>query len=337
MILITGVAGFIGFNLAKYLIEQGEDVIGVDFLEEIGYSNDIKLDRLKELGIDTIEIGRAITSKKYKNFDFSYVEINDKKRLNELFIEFEIKNVIHLAGLTGIKLSEIYPKKFIDVNIQGFNTILELSKDYGIDKFMYASASSVYGVTADRSKKLLKETDNTDLPMSMCATTKKSNELIAHTYSHIHNIRTIGLRFFTVYGPWCRPDSVIYLFTRNIINNKPITIHNQGQIVRDFTYIDDIVKSIHLLLKDNSIGLCKIYNIGNSDPINIMDFIKEIEKNLNKESQKNFVGNTITNIRYTGADTTLLNDTIGFKPSTSYKIGVKKFIDWYLKYNLKNL
>jgi len=337
MILITGVAGFVGFNLAKYLIEQGEDVIGVDFLEEIGYSNTIKLDRLKELGIDTIEIGRAVTSKKYSNFDFSYVEINDTKRLREIFSEFHVKIVIHLAALTGIKLSEVYPSKFININIHGFNSVLEISKDYGVDKIMYASASSVYGLTADRSKILLKETDNTNLPISMCASTKKSNELMAHTYSHIHNIKTIGMRLFSVYGPWGRPDSAAYIFTKKIINNKPITIYNDGKIYRDFTYIDDVVKSIYLLMKDNSIGLCKIYNIGNSEPINIMDFIKEIEKNLNKESEKDFVGNNITNIRYAGADTTLLEEAIDFKPSTSYKIGIKKFIDWYLKYNLKNL
>ncbi len=337
MILITGAAGFIGFNLAKYLITQGEEVIGIDFLEEIVYNNNIKIDRLKELGIKNIEIGRAMTSTKYENFDFSYVEINDKKRLNELFIEFKINTVIHLAGLTGIKISEIYPKKFIDVNIQGFNIILELSKEYAVDKVLYASASSVYGVTSDRSKTLLKETDNTNLPMSMCATTKKSNELMSHTYSHIYNMKTIGLRLFNVYGPWCRPDSAIYIFTKNIINNNPITIHNNGKIYRDFTYIDDVVKSIYLLSKDNSIGLYKIYNIGNSQPIKLLDFIKEIEMNLNKESKKEFVGNKITNIRFTGSDTTLLEDAIGFKPSTSYKIGVKKFVDWYLKYNLKNL
>jgi len=337
MILITGVAGFIGFNLAKYSIEQGEDIVGVDFLEEIGYSNNIKLDRLKELGIEHIEIGKVIPSKKYKNFNFSYVEINDKKRLNEIFVEFQIKNVIHLAALTGAKLSEIYTNKFIDVNVQGFNTILELSKNYAVDKIMYASSSSVYGVTSDRSKTLLKETDNTSLPMSICALTKKSCELIAHTYSHIHNIKTIGMRFFDVYGPWDNPDSAIYIFTKKIINNKPIIIYNNGKISRDFTYIDDIVKSIYLLLKDNSIGLYKIYNIGNSEPVNIIDFIKEIEKNLNKESEKNYVSNNITNIRYTGADTTLLKEVIGFKPSISYKIGIQRFIDWYLKYNLKNL
>jgi len=337
MILITGVAGFIGFHLAKYLLEQGESVIGVDFLEELIYNNDIKLNRLKELGITDIELGRAITSKKYNNFDFSYVEINDKKRLNELFQEFGIRNVIHLAGLTGIKLSEIYPKKFIDVNIQGFNNILELSKEYAVNKFIYASASSIYGVTADRSRELLKETDNTNLPMSMCAVTKKANELMAHTYSHIYNLKTIGLRLFSVYGPYCIPDSAIQIFTNNIINNKPITIHNQGKMTRDFTYIDDVIKSIYLILKNNQIGLCKIYNIGNSEPIKIMDFIAEVEKRLNKESKKNFVGNIITNIRYTGADTTLLQADIGFKPSTSYKIGVKKFIDWYLKYNLRDL
>jgi len=337
MILITGVAGFIGSNLAKYLIEQGEEVVGVDFLEEIGYNNNIKLDRLKELGIDTIKIGRAITSKKYENFNFSYVEINDKKRLNEIFIEFHIKTVIHLAAITGTKLSEIYPSKFININIQGFNTILELSKDYAVNKIMYASSSSIYGVTADRSKKLLKESDNTNLPMSMCATTKKSNELIAHTYSHIHNIKTVGMRFFNVYGPWDKPCSSVYIFTKKIINNKPITIYNNGKTIRDFTYIDDVVKSIYLLMKDNSIGLYKIYNIGNSEPIKIIDFIKEIEKNLNKESEKSFVGNNVTNIRYTGADTTLLEEVIKFKPSISYKIGIKKFIDWYFKYNLKNL
>lgn len=337
MILITGVAGFIGFHLAKYLLEQGEDVIGIDFLEDVIYNNAIKLNRLKELGIDMVEVGKATNSKKHHNFDFVYVEINDKKRLNEIFQEFEIRNVIHLAGLTGIKLSEIYPKKFIDVNIQGFNTILELSKHYAVEKFMYASASSIYGVTADRSRELLKETDNTNLPMSICALTKKSNELIAHTYSHMFNIKTVGLRLFSVYGTYCNPDSTIQIFTKNIINNKPIIIHNQGKTFRDFTYIDDVVKSISLLLKNNNIGLYKIYNVGNSEPIKIIDFIKEIEKKLNKESKKSFVGNTITNIRYTGADTTLLYEDIGFKPSTSYKIGISKFVDWYLKYNLKDL
>lgn len=337
MILITGVAGFIGYNLAKYLLEQGEEVIGIDFLEELGYTNSIKLDRLKELGIYTIEIGKAIQSDKYKKFDFAYVEINDRKRINEIFAEFKIDVVVHLAALTGVRLSEIFPYKFIDVNIQGFNTIIDLAKEYAVDKFLYASSSSVYGITSDRSKKILKEKSNTDLPMSVYAMTKKSNELLAHTYSHIHNLKTVGMRFFNVYGPWGRPDSAIYIFTKNIINNKPILLHNKGKMIRDFTYIDDVVKSIYLLIKNNHIGLYKIYNIGNSTPIELMDFVKEIEINLNKEANKDYVGNTLTNIRFSGADTSQLMQDIGYVPDTEIKFGVKKFIDWYLSYNLKNL
>jgi len=337
MILITGVAGFIGFNLAKYLIENGEDVIGIDFLEELVYDNNIKINRLKELGIFNIELSKIINSKKYKNFEFSYIEINDKKRLNELFIESKIDIIIHLAALSGSKLSEIYPDKFIDVNIQGFNTILNLAKKYAINKILYASADSVYGVTSDRSRKLLKEESNTNLPMSIYATTKKSNELMAYTYSHIYNITTIGMRFFFFFCKWCRPDSVIYKFTKNIINNEPIILINDGKINRDFTYIDDVIKSIYLLLKNNSIGLYKIFNIGNSEPIKLMDIVYEIEKNLNKKAKKEYVGNKITNIRYTGADNTLLKNTINYKPSTTYKYGIEKFINWYLMYNLKNL
>lgn len=337
MILITGVAGFIGFNLAKYLIQQGETVVGVDFLEDLGYNNNIKLDRLKELGISRIEIGKITKSSKFDSFEFSYVEINDKKRMKELFIEFQFKTVIHLAALTGVRLSEIYPDKFINVNIQGFNTVLELSKEYAVDKFMYASSSSIYGLSSDSTKNLLSENSNSDVPMSIYATTKKSNELIAHTYTHNFNMKTIGMRFFSVYGPWGRPDSAIYIFTKNIIENKPITLHNKGNMIRDFTYIDDAVKSIYLLSKNNNINLYKIYNIGNSKPIKLMDFVSEIENNLNKIATKEYVGKRLSNMVYSGANTDELYQDINFKPSTSYQIGISNFINWYLKYNLKNL
>lgn len=337
MILISGVAGFIGFNLAKYLLEQGEDVIGIDFLEDLVYGNNIKLDRLKELGIDRIEINKSTQSQKYPNFYFAYVEITDEKRLNELFIEYRFKTVVHLASVTGIRIGEISPDKFVDINIKGFFNIINLSKKYAIDKFIYTSSSSVYGLKSLNITEPIQESFNSDTPMSLYAATKKTNELIAHVYSYVYNLKTIGFRIYKAYGPWDKPTSFIYTLTKNIINNKPITIYNNGEISKDLVYIDDVVKCIYLTIKDNTIGLYKIFNLGSSETVKTMDLVNEIELYLNKTATKQFAGKPLSTIPYTCADTSELYNFLNFKPSITYKEGIKKFVDWYFKYNLKKM
>ena len=270
--LITGSAGFIGFHLSKKLLSEGFNVLGVDNLNNY-YDQRIKQDRNKIL-------------KKYKNYKFNKIDIKDYKKLDRIFRKNSIHGVVNLAAQAGVRYSLKNPRSYIENNINGFFNILELSKKYRIKKFIYASTSSIYGL---QKKFPLKENFNTDNPIQLYAATKKSNELMATSYSHLYKMDTVGLRFFTVYGPWGRPDMALFKFTKNIIKGKPIEVFNKGNHERDFTYVDDIVNGIfNIIINKKSKSGAKIFNIGNGKKIKLLKYIQLIEKNLNRKSKKIF-------------------------------------------------
>ena len=335
-ILVTGSSGFIGFHLVKKLITSGENVIGIDNLNPY-YDVNLKKSRLKNI----------IDLSKQKNNEFiSIVEdIENYEALEKVFEIHKPKKVVNLAAQAGVRYSLENPSAYIDTNIRGFTNILELSRKFKIKHLIFASSSSVYG----GNKKLpFSENDNVDHPVSLYAATKKSNELMAHCYSDLYNIPVTGLRFFTVYGPWGRPDMALFLFTKAILNNKEINIFNNGQMTRDFTYIDDIIESLIRLIKkvpsiDKDFNYLKpnpctswapyrIFNIGNSNPTHLMDYVEAIEKATGLKSKKNFLPMQHGDVENTAADTSNLEDWINFKPNTSISKGVKEFVKWYKNY-----
>mgnify|MGYP001208649033 CR=1 FL=1 len=338
-VLITGSAGFIGFHLCMALIKTGHDVIGIDNFNNY-YDVNLKKARNEQL----LEISKNHLGS-FKIFD---VDITDNISLEEIFHNNKIKQVINLAAQAGVRYSIENPSKYIQANIVGFGNILENCKLYKIEHLIYASSSSVYG---GNQKIPFSEFDNVDHPVSLYAASKKANELMAHTYSHLFKLPTTGLRFFTVYGPWGRPDMALFLFTKNIIEGKAIEVFNHGNMLRDFTYIDDIVSSIEKLIykipKENkefdfihpkpseSWAPYKIFNIGNSQPTQLMNYIAEIEKCLNKRAKINFLPMQKGDVKATYADTSSLEAWIDYKPSTSIEIGIKQFLDWYrIYYNI---
>tara|TARA_B100000886_G_scaffold338647_1_gene301988 strand:- start:434 stop:1492 length:1059 start_codon:yes stop_codon:yes gene_type:complete len=342
-ILITGAAGFIGFHLTKELLKRNIQVIGVDNFNSY-YDVNLKKAREKEL-YKYIKDGNF--------FEMVNCDIEDEDKVFKLFEGKNLNNkeipipkiVVNLAAQAGVRYSLENPKAYVNSNLLGFCNILEACKKFHIKHHIFASSSSVYG----GNKKIpFKEFDNVDHPVSLYAATKKSNEVLAHSYSHIYKIPTTGLRFFTVYGPWGRPDMALFLFTKAILENKPINIFNNGDLIRDFTYIDDIVESLvrvinkpaspernfdhYLPNPSTSWAPFKIFNIGNSNPVHLMDCIKALEDTLDLEAKKNFLPMQLGDVKVTQADTTSLESWIGFKPSTDIKDGIKKFIDWYKKY-----
>ncbi len=340
-ILVTGAAGFIGFHLCKRFIKEGIEVIGLDNLNPY-YDVNLKQSRISQLN----KLSNKI-SNKFKFYEGDLVKSED---LEKLFKEAnekksKITEVIHLAAQAGVRYSLENPSAYIQSNLVGFFNIIDQSKKNEINHFYYASSSSVYG---GNDKLPFKESDNVDRPISLYAATKKSNELIAHTYSHLFSMPTIGLRFFTVYGPWGRPDMALFKFTDSIINDKPIRVFNYGNMIRDFTYIDDVVDSIFYLLqrinserilnKNNETNQIndslkyKIFNVGNSNPIKLNDYIKAIELHLNKKANIVYEEMQPGDVESTYANTELLEKYIDFKPSTTIDFGIKKFIDWYLAY-----
>ena len=337
-ILVTGAAGFIGFHLVRKLIDNEIDVIGFDNINDY-YDENLKKNRIKEL--------KKHSGKKNVFFEFIKGDLVDKKILKNIF-ENNISVVVHLAAQAGVRFSIENPSSYIQSNLVGFSNLIEESKKNNIYHFIYASSSSVYG-----GNKVLpfSESDNVDHPISLYAATKKSNELIAHSYSHLFDLPTTGLRFFTVYGPWGRPDMALYKFTEAIINNQPIRVFNHGKMKRDFTYIDDVIESIYRLIKkipkknkslskkeydpSESWAPYRIFNIGNSKPTNLKDYIKEIEKNLEKKADIIFEGMQPGDVKETFANTEALENLINFRPNTSIEIGIKKFITWFLKYYKK--
>tara|TARA_B100000989_G_scaffold259306_1_gene209443 strand:- start:960 stop:1928 length:969 start_codon:yes stop_codon:yes gene_type:complete len=314
--LITGSAGFIGFHLSKKLLSEGFNVLGVDNLNNY-YDQKIKQDRNNIL-------------KKYKNYRFNKIDIKDYKKLDRIFKKNSIHGVVNLAAQAGVRYSLKNPRSYIENNINGFFNILELSKKYRVKKFIYASTSSIYGL---QKKFPLKENFNTDNPIQLYAATKKSNELMATSYSHLYKMDTIGLRFFTVYGPWGRPDMALFKFTKNIIKGKPIEVFNKGKHERDFTYVDDIVNGIFNIInnKKSRFG-AKIFNIGNGKKIKLLKYIQLIEKNLDRKSKKKFLPLQKGDVIKTLSDTKLIKKHYNYQPKTNVSYGVKKFIEWYISY-----
>ncbi|MFH6604940.1 NAD-dependent epimerase [Maribacter algicola] len=332
-ILITGVAGFIGFHLAKKMIANGHDVIGLDNINDY-YDIDLKYARLKELGItrDEASFFKNISqSKDLPNFKFIRLSLEDRNNLPTLFEKEKFQIVCNLAAQAGVRYSLENPQTYIDSNIVGFANILECCRNYNINHLVYASSSSVYGLT---NKIPFKETDVVNTPISLYAATKKSNELMAHTYSHLYGMRTTGLRFFTVYGPWGRPDMAMFLFTDAIINSQPINIYNHGKMERDFTYIDDIVEGLERVIEKIEFkhGPYKVYNIGNNSSIKLMDFIETLEKNLGKKSKKNLLPIQPGDVEKTWADVDNLINDFDYRPSTPVEKGIKSFVKWYKEY-----
>jgi UDP-glucuronate 4-epimerase len=343
-VLVTGAAGFIGFHLVRALLERGDKVIGVDNINDY-YDVNLKYSRLAETGIpkESIIENNPVQSFKHPGYEFVKMDITDRVNLEKLFSSREFNGVINLAAQAGVRYSIENPYAYIQANIIGFINILECCRQHNIKHLVYASSSSVYG---NNTKMPLSTSDNVDHPVSLYAATKKSNELMAHTYSHLYGTPTTGLRFFTVYGPWGRPDMALFLFTKAILADKPIKVFNQGEMKRDFTYIDDIVKGITKVLdhppvckpeigNDPSVsktGPYKIYNIGNSSPVRLMDFIDAIEAKLGIKANKELLPMQQGDVPMTWADTSDLESNLNYRPNTSIYQGVSRFIDWYKEY-----
>ena len=320
-ILITGAAGFIGYHITKIFIDNGLKVVGIDNLNSY-YSVQLKKDRTKQL----------FKNNKSLNYSFIEIDIRDKKNLFDLFENEKFSHIIHLAAQAGVRHSISNPEAYISSNIEGFLNILEASRLNHINHLYYASSSSVYG---NQKKVPYNEKDKTDNPVSLYAATKKANELIAHSYSCLYNIRTTGLRFFTVYGPWGRPDMAPMLFMNALLNNKSIKVFNNGDLKRDFTYVDDIATSVYnLFIKDNSNSFknFRIFNIGNSKPILLEEFIKTIELIKNKKFKMEMLPMQQGDVYQTYADTEELENYIGNIIHTPLDVGLEKFIKWYDKY-----
>ena len=327
-ILVTGAAGFIGFHLSKLLLDQGFNVIGLDNINDY-YDPDLKFDRLKILGISKEKANKYNDICKKNEFKFIRLNLEDKENLLKLFLNEKIDIVCNLAAQAGVRYSLSNPDTYIQSNIVGFLNILECCRHYEIKHLIYASSSSVYGL----NKKIpFSVSDNVDNPISLYAATKKSNELMAHTYSHLFNIPTTGLRFFTVYGPWGRPDMALFLFTKAIIEDESIDVYNYGKMQRDFTYIDDIVNGIYKIINSEKRKKYNIYNIGNNNTVELMDFITCIEKKLGKTAKKNMLPIQPGDVSKTWANVDKLVNDYNYKPSTKIKDGIDRFIDWYLEY-----
>ncbi len=328
-ILITGAAGFIGFHTVKRYIKEGYEIVGADNINDY-YDTSLKYDRLEACGIDksNIHYNRITMSEKWSNFRFIKIDIVDGENLFQLFEYENFDLIIHLAAQAGVRYSLKNPESYIKSNIVGFFNILEGCRQYSVDNLLYASSSSVYGL----SGKLLSINDRTDTPISLYAATKKSNELMAHSYSHLYSIKTIGLRFFTVYGPWGRPDMAPFLFTDAILNDKPIKVFNHGKMKRDFTFIDDIVEGIFAISTTELKKQYNIFNIGNNSPVNLLDFISSLEKGIGKKAIKELRDIQPGDVVSTWADTKELVACTGYQPKTSINEGVKLFLDWYKDY-----
>ncbi|WP_075352283.1 NAD-dependent epimerase [Algoriphagus marinus] len=344
--LVTGTAGFIGFHVAKKLLERGDTVVGLDVINSY-YDVNLKYDRLEFMGIDRSEVslGKKIASSKNSNYSFIQLDLAKKEPLISLFEQEKFDVVIHLAAQAGVRYSLTHPEVYMESNIMAFMNILECCRFYPVKHLVYASSSSVYG---SNEKMPFSTSDSVDHPISLYAASKKTNELMAHTYSHLFGIPTTGLRFFTVYGPWGRPDMALFLFTEAILEGKPIQVFNHGKMKRDFTYVDDIVTGVlkvaDLPAKPNpdfdgqnpdpgsSKAPYKIYNIGNSEPVLLMDYIKAVEKGLGKSAIMDMLPLQPGDVPASHADVTDLVRDTGYKPQTKIEDGVKAFTDWYLNY-----
>ena len=329
-ILVTGVAGFIGFHLCQRLLERGETVIGIDNLNDY-YDVNLKLTRLAQL-------------KENQRFQFHKLDLSDRPGIAELFAKFKPDRVVNLAAQAGVRYSLTNPHAYVDSNLVGFTNILEGCRHHHVKHLVFASSSSVYG---NNTKMPFSVRDNVDSPISLYAATKKANELMAHTYSYLYGLPTTGLRFFTVYGPWGRPDMALFIFAKAILAGKPIPVFNYGQMKRDFTYIDDIITGVVRTL-DRPPGTCtdsqlnpsseqkpipyKLYNIGNNQPVELLRFIEILEDCLGKKAQKEFLPMQPGDVPATYADIEELEADVGFRPSTPLEVGIPKFVSWYQSY-----
>ena len=337
-ILVTGAAGFIGFFISKKLIEKGHQVVGLDNINDY-YETNLKYDRLRELGIsreNAEKFGHLCLSKTHPD-SFSFIRLNleDREALPELFKDQKFDVVCNLAAQAGVRYSLENPESYIDSNIVGFLNVLECCRHYNIKHLVYASSSSVYGL----NKKIpFETTDNVDHPISLYAATKKSNELMAHTYSHLYGFATTGLRFFTVYGPWGRPDMAMFLFTDAILKDRPIKVFNNGQMERDFTYIDDITEGVVRILEKDAKERTdkkenyKVYNIGNNNSVKLLDFIEAIEKKLGIQAKRELLPMQPGDVEKTWANVDDLIQDYNYSPNTPIDEGVGHFTEWFKAY-----
>ena len=312
-ILVTGFAGFIGMHLCRSLLQDKFKVYGIDNINAY-YEKSLKIDRIKEI-------------KDFSNFSYDIVDLEDLISLKEIFEKFKPDKVVNLAAQAGVQFSIVDPHSYIDSNVKGFMNILECCKEYKVKGLIYASSSSVYG---GNKKVPFSENDNVDNPISIYAATKKSNELMANVYHNLYNLNTTGLRFFTVYGPWGRPDMAYFIFTKKILNNDSIEIYDNGKVERDFTYIDDIIDGIRSSIKKNFSN--EIFNLGNSKKEKVIDLIKIIEHKLDKKAKIKLMPIKPGDVKITNADIEKSNKMLGFKPVVNIAQGINHFIDWYKKY-----
>lgn len=330
-LLVTGAAGFIGFHLAKERLARGDTVVGLDNLDPY-YDVCLKEARLKQL-------------KDYANFTFYHADICDNETLKDIFIKHRFQRVAHLAAQAGVRYSLENPHVYVQTNVVGFTHLIEACRYYGVEHLVYASTSAVYGANTTYP---YKETDATNHPLAMYAASKKVNELIAHSYSHLYRLPTTGLRFFTVYGPWGRPDMAFFSFTRNILTGRPIQVYNNGQMQRDFTYVDDIITGLSAVIDKpaaaclnwssdapdagTSNGPYRIYNIGRGEPIHLLEYIEAIELATGKKAIKEFLPMQPGDVHSTHADTTRMQQDFGYEATINAKEGVARFVQWYLEH-----
>jgi UDP-glucuronate 4-epimerase len=329
-ILLTGAAGFIGMSTAQRLLARGDEVVGLDNLNDY-YDVNLKKSRLEQLS-------------GFKNFRFIKADVRDEAELKKIFGEEKFNRVIHLAAQAGVRYSLTNPHAYISSNVAGFTNILEACRTHQIEHLVYASSSSVYG---GNTKLPFSEHDSVDHPVSLYAVTKKTNELMAHTYSHLYQLPTTGLRFFTVYGPWGRPDMALYLFTRAILCGEVLPVYNYGKMRRDFTYVDDIVEGVVRVLDKSAVpeinadgnkspatsrAPYRVFNIGNNQPVELLEFIRCVEEALDKRSVMELLPLQAGDVPVTYADTEALNQWIGFVPNTEIQQGIEKYVSWFKKY-----
>jgi UDP-glucuronate 4-epimerase len=347
-VLVTGAAGFIGSYVAQRLVERGDIVVGVDNLNDY-YNPQLKLDRLKTLLNTDVDIaGRSVSESGCKNFTFVKLAIEERQAMMNLFEAERFDVVVNLAAQAGVRYSIENPFAYIDSNLVGFANVLEGCRHGGVKHLVYASSSSVYGLNGNTP---YQESHSIAHPVSLYAATKKADELMAHAYSHLYGLPTTGLRFFTVYGPWGRPDMSPALFADAILNDRAIKVFNNGDMFRDFTYVDDIVEGVIRVVDSTaepdgawdasnpnpatSSAPYRIYNIGNSSPVKLMDFIKSIEQAVGKEAEKIMMPMQSGDVVGTYADTTLLQQDVDFKPNTPLSVGMQRYVDWYKNYYKK--
>jgi UDP-glucuronate 4-epimerase len=347
-VLVTGAAGFIGFHLVSSLLSRSiYEVVGLDIINDY-YDVNLKYKRLDELGIDArlMLVGERQVSSKFQSFHFLKADLGDFEFLVDLMLKESFDYVVNLAAQAGVRYSLKNPRAYLKANVDGFLSILEGCRHSGVKHLLYASTSSVYGLNSNLP---FVESSPTEHPISLYAATKKANELMAHTYSHLFNLPTTGLRFFTVYGPWGRPDMALHLFADAIVKNRSIDVYNQGNMIRDFTYVADIVWAIENLVNkpakgsdlwdsdfprtDISSAPYQIFNIGNNRPVRLMEYIEALERSLQTTAEKNFIELQPGDVLETHADISKLEEYINFKPSTNIQDGIDKFVEWFLAYS----